>query len=217
MSTTSNPYKNTYGKKRRKMKLNRQDQKMLKIAKMAIKQSEVQDTELKLFDKEIVPGTNVTSAGFITVLSNTIATGVTNKTRVGHQINMKSLLVRYNLTIGDTTNIIRCIVFRWNAPSSPSVTDILELIPSSSIVWPLSPLKYEERMNIQVLYDQLHALSADNGSHVEKLYIKKDLKINWDDSANPINGHVYFLAISDSTSSFHPTIGLASRLRFIDP
>lgn len=219
MSQTSNPHKNFYGKKRRrKKKLTNMDRRTMRLANQVVEQKLSRVQELKLYDKEIQPGTNVSSSGFLTILTNTISPGDGPTNREGASVMMKSLLVRYNLIGADTTNILRVIIFRWLDDTMPVVTSVLDVLSTSLIVWPTCPINFDNRKKISVLYDQLHALTdtASNSSQVEKLYIKRNLKINWKKDNSEDGGHIYLLAISDSTGLSHPTIHAQSRLRFTD-
>lgn len=222
MSQTSNPYKNYSGKRRpRKGRKTYRDKRIETIAKRVYEEKEKAETELKLHDVEV--DTTVGITGAIHLISN-IANGTGYDERVGSVARLKSILFRYSLAAADTSNLVRVILLRWKDNTTPVPGDILEIGPASANIGPLNPIKYNNRDKIQILFDQLHALSVgavDVGTtypapQVEKKYIQKNMTLYWQSDDSIDNGHLYFFFVSDSVAISHPAYHFYSRIRYTD-
>lgn len=224
MSSTSNTYKNFSGRKRRKRRTTFQDRKIAKIASQVYEQKEAAEVELKLHDQEFQSTVGISG---VTHLLSGIAVGTGYNERVGAQVLGKSLLFRYQLTAADVSNIMRVIIFRWFDDTSPTPGMVLEVGPSSATINPLSPILYDNRDKIQILHDNLHSLNISAVYYnagatvyprpqVDKMYIKRNMKIRWQTDDTVDEGHIYALFVSDSTLVGHPAYHFYSRLRYTD-
>lgn len=212
MASTTNTHKNNYGKKKRKSKVSK---RLRRDIETVLDEKDAKEVELKYIDTDHTTPQNITNAGIINHLS-ACAEGTGYDERVGLKIKGKSLQIRFELIHSDSTNMIRVIVLRWFCSSTPTVADIIHA-PAASTPWPLNPLNINNSKEIQILYDNLFALSTyTNANQVDKFYINKPMNISFETDDTRDNGHLYLLAISDSVASTHPTIGYWSRVRFTD-
>lgn len=151
--------------------------------------------------------------------------------RIGNTIFPRSFLFNYSLTIGDTTNFVRVVIFEWlvpinNSSEIPGAGDIFEN-PSTSYSY-LSPLNYDNRKNYHILHDKVYKM-VTNGSNeimVGKLtfYAKNYRNKKWifigdsqsGTSASLTKGNTFLFATSDSSLPPHPQLSFSTRLTFTD-
>lgn len=213
---TTNTNKNYYGRRKGRRK---KDTKLARIARKVAQQeiakNEQTEVEKKFWDKEVASATSISSSGFVTHLTN-VAPGDDYNDRIGIMIKAVSLQFRMLLTVADTTNIVRIIIFRWFRATTPTTALVLEQLPTGGAISPLSMINVENRRVVQIMYDNLFPLDSDDPIKVDKAFFKKNMKISFapDDSVDL--GHIYFLAISDSVAVSHPTVHANFRLRYTD-
>lgn len=214
MSQTSYPYKNKYNTRRYKK---RKDTKLARVARSVAKQeiakNEAVELEHKFHDIEV--NDNPSTSGVITHLSN-ITQGTTYKQRIADQIKGTSIQFRYQVTVSDTTNVMRIVVFRWFEPTVPGVGDILAIGLSTGTFLPISPINVSNRKFIQVLFDNLITINSTNLENVDKTFIKRNMNIDWKTDGARNKGHLYVLTLSDSIATPHPYFHSIFRLRFTD-
>lgn len=216
MSSTSNTNKNYYGpKRRRKVKDSKIARVARKVAQQEIAKNEQDEVERKFHDKEIPSGTTAGTAGFVTHLS-AIGNGTGYNERVGQLVKVMSLQFRMILTAADSSNAMRTIIFRWFDNTAPVVADVLQALPVGATTHPLSNISIDNRHKIQIMYDNMFALDADDPIQVDKAFIKRNMNVNWEVDDTVSMGHIYFLAVSDSTTVSHPGIHAMFRLRYTD-
>lgn len=217
MASTSNTFKNNYGRKKRRgrQRTTRQDKKIAKIASDVFEAKQKSETELKYIDIDGLTSTAIPNTGIIHHLSPcTEGTGYDE--RIGLKIKGKNLLLRFQLIHSDSTQMVRVMVIRWFCSTTPVVSDVV-FTPSASTPWPLNPLNIDNSKEIQVLYDNLFALSTNtNANIVDKVFIGRPMHISFETDDTRDNGHLYLIAVSDSTAVSHPSITYWSRLRFTD-
>lgn len=183
--------------------------------------------ELKNIDTaNPIPGFIFGSGGFAAsspILLNGVATGSSATNRIGRRIVMKSLLIRYNVTLASTTTnstpLRIVIVYDKQAnTTAPSATDVFQTTAFSS------PMNLANSRRFRVLYDKMHSCIGDQGpeSVAGEKYIKLNLPVEFNTgSAGTIgditSGSVYCFSASDGT------LGVASpstqgycRIRFTD-
>lgn len=213
MASTLNPYKKNYVKRQRNAINTRSERKIAKVCKQVIQQHEAQEVEKKYHDLAAAPG-GAGSTGVFYSFTSTIPEGTGSEQRIGQQVTVKSLQVRYRLLYQDTTNLMRVIIFRWFQQGTPSLSQILQ--DTVTVPW-ISPTNRLLSEFINVMYDNLVTLDATNNfQYVDKIFIKKNMNVTFDDAGNPDYGHVYMLVLSDSAAIPHPTIEFYSRVRFTD-
>lgn len=221
MHTTTSKSKNSYGaRRRRRGKRSNLDRKITRVARQVVATELEEALEVKSRSVENV-GVSITNAGTISSLSNTISTGTGSANRVGDRVHLKSVFFRYEANCNSTATYdnIRTIVFKWNSEGIPTVADVLSLT-SSAAIRHLSQLNYSNRHLYRILYDNTYLISDFSNAdlpavQIDKFYIKNLGHAQWDPSANPVKGHIYFLQISDSASLF-PTAQWTARVKFTD-
>lgn len=169
--------------------------------------------ELNYYD-DLTNGT-FSQDGTILDLTIPIAVGDTEKSRDGREIDLKSILIRFDCIHDDSTNVVRMILFRWMAPGDPTAAQVIS--SNNSIYAPISPLNEENTKHIQVLYDDLFATTTNSdAATVGKIYKKLKGKAVWASSAGAgSKGHLYLLVVSDSALS-GPSMRIYSRVRYYE-
>lgn len=222
MFTTTSKGKNSYGKRkpRRRRKNTYMDRKIARVANQVVATKLNAVNELKV--RDIENSANITSAGTLFSVTNTIGKGTDNNNRIGDEIDLKSIYFRMEINANSTTSYdnVRAIVVRWYSDGTPAISDILTTTAATNLRH-LSQINYDKRKLFRILYDNTYTLSDSANLdipavHVDKFYIKVPGKCNWDSSNNPVKGHVYLLLISDSASLF-PSAAWTVRTKFQDP
>lgn len=157
-----------------------------------------------------------------------IPQGVTERSRVGNSIRPKRLRMRIHAGIGDNTNMVRMVVFRWHpsaAAGVPTVYSILEDTAPTAFVGtsnaPLMPYNWADKQMYTVLWDRTFVLDAQSPQQAVvnlELYGKKlNPRINYvDASTSAVLNGLYVMYISDSGAVSHPTLTFTSELTFED-
>ena len=147
---------------------------------------------------------------------NTVSQGDGADNRDGNVIFGTSLMLRGNVAVADTTNIVRVIVFvdKNSNGSAPTASNILQVSTD-----PKSPINIVNRHRFHVLRDMQFSLSTYGpGALNFKEYVKLGrlrMDFNGSDTTARMNG-LYILTMSDSGSVSHPPCKWYSRLRFTD-
>lgn len=188
---------------------------MYKIAQKAIAENEEEEVEKKRVAGVQSPY-NVDYSGVVFNLFS-IVQGDGQSQRIGDEVHIKSILARFSIVHGDTNNMVRVVILRWlNDQADATPTNILEGISSTQA--PLSPFNWNYRRDFVVLYDNLFACSTyTNANLVEKLYIKRVGKLQFNPAASTVKSNgLYLFAISDSSIAPHPTIQYYTSIPYTD-
>lgn len=154
-------------------------------------------------------------------LANAIVQGDTDINRDGDKARMLSLSIRANLIYGDTTNVVRMVVFQWYSGSnSIPLENVTEASDASGRQW-MSPYKHDHAGKFKILYDKTYSLS--NSSH-QQYTIRKTIRfkgknsyVTFNNGSTTINENAVYVAfVSDSAGIPHPTLNYYYRLRFSD-
>jgi hypothetical protein len=204
---------------RAKIEIIRQPQPSLSnVQRSEIKKLISAQQEHKFF--EIRNAFGVTYAGTVTSLSD-VPQGDTDSTRDADTLMPTSLVMRFGMTVGDTTNFFRVIIFRWHsALSVPTVVQVLQNA-SSSTGGVYSDFNHDLRSNFQVLFDKTFTLGTTAVTSNQVVFFNKTLKmarkpIQYTSGSTSGSDKIYFLAISDSAAIPNPTWNYAFRLNFTD-
>lgn len=158
-------------------------------------------------------------AGTVVPLSN-ISQGDSTTTRTGSVIVYKNYVGKYTITLGDTVNLVRILIFRWKPDDSehyPASSDLL--LNTGSALAPLSNINPTHRKNFSVYVDRLHTLQTYKPIVTGKFSLTKrklgaqKSRYNSDDSGS---NKLWMLIISDSGAVSHPAVNLYSDLKWID-
>lgn len=213
VAETRNP--NTFKSNRPRKKLTAADKRQYGIAMKAIADKDRKEVERKQFrtelDNQAIPDT-----GFISQLSAP-SQGANFSQRIGDDISMKGITIRFQLTHGDSINMVRVMVLKWFDAGSPLINSLLA--PAlSGFAAPLRPILWENRRKFRVLYDNLYAISTNTNSNiVEKIYLKNlgNAQFTPGGTANE-RGSIYILFLSDSSAVVHPDVDMITSLTYTD-
>lgn len=211
------PYKKTY--KRTAYKKKSYGAKLNPRQKKEVKRLVAGTTEVKAVDTWCNQSPD--AAGSVTKI-NVPAQGVTVSHRVGDKIHLKKLSFNLNTIVGDTTNIVRLIIFRWTqndaiAANAPGVTDVLQAgNPTAFYNFTTST-----EAKVRVLYDKtlyLSSMGSMDRPYRGMLYGKRLGKKNIEFNAAILTGTdmIYYLLISDSIAATHPSVIGYFRLEYTD-
>lgn len=225
MATTSNKFKNNYGrgKRRKNRKVTNMDRKIARVAARVYEKKEAQEVEMKHYDVAEAYASSIDSAGTIINLTQDIPQGTDYNERVGNKISVKGINIRLMVFSPSATpnyNTLRIIVFRQRDQGTPSVSSILDLTTATQIRH-LSQLSSSFKGSFHILYDNTYQVSFKAGSdlpfiHTDKFYISRVGNAEWTTSAGNAGGQVYMLAISDSAIIDAPDLSYTARIRYTD-
>lgn len=220
MSSTSSPYKNTFGRRKyRKRRYYGRRANTYKIAQKAarreIAKNEKATVEMKAHDITFINGSTVSYTGLVTPITPPIAKGTEPYQRVGSEIHVKGCLFRFQLVPNAQYNNVRVIILRWNSTGTPTAANILQTTGSNAA--PFSALVRDASHKFQVLFDNLYTIGTDMADDIltEKVYVTRCGNAIWDDSSTPQKGQIFFLAISGALAQM-PGLFLAARSRYTD-
>lgn len=179
--------------------------------------------ELKRF--RVDSGNTVSSTASLVAIISGMTQGITDlNSRVGDKITLRSLRMRGNLVIGDTTNIMRLVLFLWNEDSSvcaPSAASILDDTTSASTQLYCDFNKDGDNVKnkkFHVLYDKRFTLSASR--NIINVDVHKEFKTGYQcgfiAGAGTGIGMPYLLICSDSVAITHPAYYLNFALTYSD-
>jgi len=173
--------------------------------------------EIKFYDES---GTvSLSTSGSVFCVSD-LAQGDTDITRDGDKIVLKSMQLRGTMTLADTSNIIRIIVFQWfpvDTASDPTADDILQTTGTFGIV---SAYQHDQRNQYHILADRTYTLTTASQPYrhwqikIPFKYVKKQATF----LAGGVYGanHIHILMISDSAAVADPTCSFYSRIYYTD-
>lgn len=179
----------------------------------------IKSHEAKTIEKKYVYNSfnvNATNASNpFAVLLPSIGTGPNN--RIGDDIRSCDFWMRYSIVVpqgvivSDETNYVRCIVFQWKQQTVPALGDVLETIGS---FFAYAPYRQDNLMNMKILYDKAHVLTADISAGVSNsnTIVKGQVNISQNEllksttfnSTTSATNLLYILFVSDSSTTPHP-------------
>lgn len=158
-----------------------------------------------------------------------IAQGNTDVTRDGDELRMGKVSLTYNWISSDIYNTCRLIIFQWfedTSLSGPIVADILSLDATLPVY---SCYNTDNAQSYKILFDKIETITADyivstgptvynnRAGPVRKLkFHPSRKKINFTAGSTDGSGKIYYLAITDSNSTSHPTLHLLTRINYTD-
>lgn len=145
-----------------------------------------------------------------------IAQGDTDGTRDGDTIMPTSLYLRGSFVLGDNTNTMRFIIFRWLDSTTPAASDIFQG-GLGSLFAPYSPMNVDGRAKFNVLYDQFIKLgSGDNIQLLDQTLSLAAKPIQYAAGTTTGTNKIYAVVVSDSGAASHPGAAWCHQLRFTD-
>lgn len=157
----------------------------------------------------------VGSTGQIWSLSDP-SIGTAYNQRIGHKIILKSLAVKFGVTVADTTNFIRILIFRWLAPAVPALADVLHYTDTEKVCF--APINVNNRDKVQTIRNEVIPLTTNaHAAEVGQFYhgFAGSQEAVWKIAGGiKDSGQVYLLAVTDSGAVSHPTFTFVSHLRY---
>lgn len=163
----------------------------------------------------IIPGTSPTLLGPFTAINQ----GIADNQRVGDAIKIQSLRFNTNITVADTANFVRYLIFQWlpnNATVTPTIGAILE---QATIQGQHNHTNVGHLFNM--LFDRTYTMSqtGSNAAMVRNfsIYGKRLRKIvEYNPTATTGFYHVYMFVLSDSSLAPNPVCNMVTRLTYTD-
>lgn len=233
---TSGVYNTRYVKRRRKMK----GKGLTKKQRMEVK-ALVRDDLKPEYKHKQTHLTNVlcqwnTGSGSLLRLSiiDQSAGQSSDTSRVGDDVNLQSIFVRFSVDINpdtvippgpDSFNICRVLIFQWRPDmniQAPSLPYILQQPaapqPTSSI---FDPYNSDNSTEFRILFDKFYTLDTRGGDpliEMESVYIEKGFNrvLNYNEQSNTGKNQIYIAFISTSAAAPDCLFNMVSKLRFID-
>jgi len=170
--------------------------------------------EVKYKDVDLI-ATGVSDIGVLTDLTS-VAQAVNVNSRLGDMLEIKSLEFRMTLTIGDTTNVGRVIIFQWSPITAPVAGNILQ---NSGVDYVTSQYQGASPDLYSILYDSGPFMLS--GSFPIKCIVHKIEKfkskfIEFNPTFTTGANKLYAFFVTDSTVVPTPLMSFESRLWFTD-
>ncbi len=181
-------------------------QKISKIVKQVLQSTEEKKFFLSNFSSTVDSTMqNVDLSG--------IPQGTTASSRVGATIKVHKLNLRWSSYLGDTTNMIRVVIFHWKPNDAVDVPQSSELFQTTSTLAPLlkiTPNRYT------ILHDMLISMDTYHPMKVGVLQLKLAQLVSFVPGLDTGMNHVYLSVFSDSGGVPNPTFEFVASLTYTD-
>lgn len=198
---------------------------MHKIARQEIKKAE-RRTETKSFDGAFdYTGIDWTGTSAVWDMLSGIVQDTSDTGVLGSKIRPVGIRVNFNWKYGDEMNLCRLLLVQWKgSTATPSVAGMFQSVTNGRAPLSMHDRNYND--NYTILYDKIFDIGAqDNVQNPATIVIgaKRLRQINLTFSGGPStaksaiesNG-LYLFAVSDSSSTAHPTLAARWRIYFKD-
>lgn len=197
----------------RKRKVPRMRGRAAKAVRKVVKKEISKTVETKYVNVNVV--SSVTTTPVISFL-NTVAQGTTDQTRVGDVIKITSIWMRFLLTVGDTIQFVRLILFQWHPGTTPVAGDILQDTSNPTN----SPYNVDAKPSYRILWDRTFPMSTtgDTAVRVITYNFRKAIRKTtfFAGSSTSAQENLYLFSASDSGIGPNPTLNLYARVNFHD-
>ncbi len=175
--------------------------------------------EPKYIDTSAV-ATAAPSTGVFASLSATV-NGTTDITRIGDQIELHSLEFRFSITVADSSNLVRVIVFQWLADDTSDVPSASKLLQAPGAQPYNSAINHDNSSKLTILYDKVIPTATYYPVKHESVLIALDRSpvrkiLKYAAGASTGNNMIYLFMCSDSGPSPHPSVDYYARVNFYD-
>lgn len=145
----------------------------------------------------------------------------TDLTRIGDDLTLKAIELRWQVRYDDTNNLVRIMIFQTKDTFStaPEPSDVLRNL-FGTVRAPLAPLYFDARSRFKVLYDRLVTVGDQSPRSVArkvmiypKKLARKKIHFYGGSSTHKVGG-IYLLMVSDSGGVSHPTVDFAGDIYF---
>lgn len=163
--------------------------------------------------------TSLSTTSVFTDLSS-IAEGTTVYQRVGASVRAVSLRLRISISMADTYNFVRFLIFRWrvsDTSDAPGTPEILDTVGGSCPTYLANFLLYRPS-RFSILLDKTFYGTTGNWQAVQMLdtTVRLGWDVEYDVGVNTGKDHVYCMMVSDSAAVSHPTVNMSSQLVYHD-
>lgn len=162
---------------------------------------------------------SVSTAAGVYSLSNT-SQGASGGGHIGDECRLRSIEFRWEAIVGDTFNVIRCVVFVWKPnmalTGTPADTDILKTVTPPNQITSCYEEDGEDMYRILADFNVCMVTGGDNQVKTGKFSRKLNLKQDYTTSTSNCSNNIFVLLISDSGAVAHPTFNFTSRIAFTD-
>ena len=174
----------------------------------------------ELHHSEVQFGQNVTDAGNIRIIG-AIAVGDESNNRNGIQVTMRSMQLRYQLTIGNNDGVTRIVVLidRQSNGVLPTFAEVFE-VATSGISTVNSVYEIDHIKRFKIIYDRRHVFTGVRVP-IQVGAVRRRLthKIRYDGAgttiADVVSGAVILLMISTTTGGANsPNVEMFGRFKF---
>lgn len=188
------------------MNTNGGNQSIAKIVKQVLTSQEERKWFLTTFNSGV-------SSTLIATDLTSIPNGTTVNSRIGSQIKLKKLILNWVCGIGDTTNLVRVLLFFWkpnDAVDLPQQSEIFQTTSTYSPLLKLNPSRYKPVKDFLLIFDTYHPVQ------------KGSIEINLEQLVSYVPGvdtgmnHLYLGVYSDSGGVPNPSFEFNSSVEFVD-
>jgi len=140
--------------------------------------------------------------------------GTSLSQRIGSSIRLKAMRVRGQIILGDTTNLVRVVWFRWLMDSSsdtPSNTELCQITGD-----PLAEVQLFKPRRFSIVKDDLYTLDAYHPTVLLDYSLNVRDNIVQFSSGNYGQDHIWCAVISDSSGVPHPSVNFDVGLSWTD-
>ncbi len=157
-------------------------------------------------------------------LNTDIAQGITETQRIGNQVLMTSILVKYHVTVGaSTANSLLRVALVWFKQPAGSVFAINQLWTDvGTLGATIAPRTLNTALKFKVLWSRTHTLSLDQSNIQRTMFMRMRRKSRYSGAAGSVaqqqTGGLYWVSISNipvAAGADLPIITIRSRLRFV--
>lgn len=210
-------HKRSYGKKRyvAKRRFKRFQRKVRSVIKTTAERKNVDSAQSGAIDRV---------GAFFNLGLDGLPQGTSTQSRIGNEIEIKSINIHGYITCADAFNYFRIIVFQWrkDATSLTVPNQILFNNNFSGFTW-LSFYAKEYAGDFRILKDKTFHMELTPGPltlpfhWLIKKRFNKNIRYNSQIGGNlTVKDSIFILCISDSALSPHPNIAFESRINFVD-
>lgn len=210
-NTTGGRALTSFDASRTNKKLSKFGRKVMKVLK--------ETSEPNSFD--VIQAAQGVDYGGLYVILSAVTVGNGDSNRTGDQLTPTSLEVRAQFVAGDSTNIVRFLIIRWNVDTTNegcSLAQVLQGVNSTNA--PLSALNRDSNRGkkFDVLLDKVIGLDTYNPQVciTELIKLNPQRKVSFYSSGTDGLGHLYAVCVSDSAAASHPTWQFDTRLNYFE-
>jgi hypothetical protein len=185
-----------------------------------VKQTLNSQAEKKFYFNEFTLSPDTSGNVFADI--SAIPQGITDNSRIGDTVNLKRLDIRIGMVLGDTTNVIRIVVFQWHADTvndPPSLTAGLPLNSIGGIPFLYKQNNVDEGPKYTIMHDETFNLNSAGVANAQMVVALKIPRPRMGFAAATTirpTGSIWMLTLSDSSAAPHPLLNCATRIWYTD-